>query len=249
MIWSCKVYYVDPSKEIELKDLIFKNRNIEYIYDKRVIGEKEEELKIYIDKVSENCYGPEAEVSMDHVIWLQRRRKRFPAVITVGLALQYFMREPIRGYLGIFGSQEIARRFISNFLKFAEDERGIDLSISDVRFLLSEKSRELTEKVEDLTKFKVSKVRDLYVASASITGWRLQEADVYHRWVERPEMSGKVERFGITLDDRTFVLANEGVIYTAQGKEKREPEVVYKILSILREVDALHIQVRLTGFL
>jgi len=220
----------------------------EYIYDK--IDNKN--LYFYIERPQITSYGKIIDVYVDRPIQIFNREEgRVIVKETISLNVCLYEKpEEISNFLAIFSPAESIRYFVHaiQFLvseKVRESEQFPNLimvrPILPVRFKLKGKEKELSKYFSNIRELSVRNIKDMYVHRANIGGIFLEQSGEYQKYVRSIEVSGDVNYFGVTFRDRVIMLSSEGKIWTRQGKNKVELNVVESILKILLNCNALFI--------
>lgn len=242
VFWSCTIYQINPKCQLFIENLLTKPKT-DYIYQvwEKPDG-KEEELKVYIDAISQRSYGTLIDLQMDrqsrsyHV----RGEKPYRFRITVNLGAHIFKQRGWPVLIGIFGRYENARKLRMALKRIYVDETGdSDTPLNLIFLKLRARDEALLQVFPNMKKMKVTGIQGSQVRSAILSGDMLEESPEYQRWVKDEDYCGTVEYFGVSVDDATVVLSTNGNMYSRQGKIPRPIGVVHQILQNLIECNAL----------
>ena len=246
VFWTCYIFKVNSQFNNFVKDIM--TRKGEYIYDK--IDNKN--LYFYIDGFQITSYGKIVDVHVDKPIRIFNREEGMVIVKeTTSLKVCLYEKpEEISNFLAIFSSAENIRYFVYAIRllvseKVRESGQFPNLimvrPILPVRFKLKGKEKELSKYFSNIRELSVRNIKDMYVHRANIGGVFLEQSGEYQKYVRSIEVSGDVNYFGVTFRDRVIMLSSEGKIWTRQGKNEVELNVVESILKILLDCNALFI--------
>ncbi|MEM2169955.1 MAG: hypothetical protein QXO15_08605 [Nitrososphaerota archaeon] len=101
------------------------------------------------------------------------------------------------------------------------------------------KENELNKYFSNIREISVKEIKDIYVHAASLRGILLELSEEYQKYVRDAEISGRINYFGVTIEERVMMLSSDGKIWTRQGKSEVEPETVRFILKVLNESNAI----------
>jgi hypothetical protein len=246
VFWTCHIFKVNPQFDNFVKDVM--THKGEYIYDN--IDNKN--LYFYIDGFQITSYGKIIDVNVDKPIRIFNREEgTILAKETISLDVCLYENPPeLSNFLAVFSSAESIRWFayairliISEKVRESRQFPNMIMvrPLLPVRFKLKGKEKELSKYFSNVRELSVRNIKDMYVHRANIGGVFLEQSGEYQKYVRSMDVSGDVNYFGVTFRDRVIMLSSEGKIWTRQGKDEVELNVVEGILKILLNCDALFI--------
>jgi len=244
VFWTCYIFKINPKFDNFVKDIIA--RKGEYLYDK--VDDKN--LYFYIDSIQTTSYGKEIKVYVDKPIQISNREEgQILVKETVELNVCLYEKpDELSNFLAVFSSTENTRHFgyaMRLLVSKKVQESGQFPNLVVVRpmlpvmFRLSGKEKELSKYFSNTKELSVKNIKDMYIHRASLKGNYLEQSSEYQKYVRDMQISGDINYYGITFRDRVIMLSSEGKIWTRQGKNEIEPNVVEEILKILQSCNAV----------
>jgi hypothetical protein len=156
-----------------------------------------------------------------------------------------FEKDPLVNVLGVFSNIFVANKIRHILVKAASDMLGkIVYSLSDVKFLLQEKEKDIREIAEfsDISEVKVEDAKDFYVEDVWLKGSSLSDSQEYKKFITDPNFSGKIKFIAFSYNDRVYYLIDDGRIFTRQAGTvyRIEHQYIFEILKNLIDVGAVY---------
>jgi len=248
VFWTCRVFKINPKFDSIVKDVVLKTGSYQY-------GKVEDKnLFLYIDRIQETFGGwaKLIETYVDSPRRIYNREENFVTIKeTVPFNICLFEKSSVSNFLAIFGSSYNIP-VLTYALKVIISEKGRSKGqipdslimfspLLKLNFRLKGKENELSKYFSNIREISVKEIKDMYVHAASLKGLLLELSEEYQKYVRDTEISGKINYFGVNVEGRVMMLSSEGKIWTRQGKNNVEPEIVKMILEVLDKCDAIHI--------
>jgi hypothetical protein len=248
VFWTCRIFKINPKFDIIVKDVILKKGSYNY-------GRVEnKDLYLYIDRIQET-FGKWAKLIEIYIDVPRRIFNREEGYVTIKETVPFnvclFETFDVSNFLAVFGSS-YNLPVLTYALKVIISEKGrsegqipesliIFSPLFKVIFKLKGKESELSKYFSNIREISVKGIKDIYVHAANLRGLSLELSEEYQKYVRDAELSGKINYFGVTVEGRVIMLSSEGKIWTRQGKNNIEPEIVKMILEVLDKCGTLNI--------
>jgi len=248
VFWTCRVFKINPKFDNLVKDVILRTGS--YLYGKI----EDKNLFLYIDRIQETFdeWAKLIEIYIDNPRRVYNREEGFVTIKeTVPFNICLFEKSSISNFLAVFGSSYNIP-VLTYALKVIISERGrssgqipdsliVFSPLFRLNFKLKGKENELGKYFSNIREISVKEIRDIYVHAASLKGLLLELSAEYQKYVRDAEISGRINYFGVSIEGRVIMLSSEGKIWTRQGKNNVEPEIVKMVLEVLDKCGAIHV--------
>jgi len=246
VFWTCRVFKVNPKYDDLVKSVILKVGSYKY---GRVDSKN---LFLYIDKIQDTFdeWAKMIDVCVDCPRTVSNREEGSITIKeTVPFKVCLFEKEDLSNFLAVFGSSYKVP-VLTYALKVIISEKGrqegrlpssviMFSPLLKLTFKLKGKENELNKYFSNIREISVKEIKDIYVHAASLRGILLELSEEYQKYVRDAEISGRINYFGVTIEERVMMLSSDGKIWTRQGKSEVEPETVRFILKVLNESNAI----------
>ena len=238
------MYKIEPELRKGIKSLLISSRKDEPLhYDTYSKDGTEFDLGIIIKKRYKNKHGTEIEISVDLV-------KRMPDRDEPNRIIRYCKEYKVQYLEGlktfndcliIFGPKIIDRSLMKAIKNKSAE---LDEAIPDPFILIAVDFNaldSLLEKFPNLKHFCIQNIPDERTKGVIVKGQRLEETDLFDRFVVNEDTKGPVNFIGITTDmDKIVYLGKDGSIYSRMSFEKEDiVKIIYKLYTKLKKSKAL----------
>ena len=238
------MYKIEPKLQKNIKALLLKSQKEQTLhYDTYSREGTEFDLGIIIKKRYKNKYGKEISISVDFI-------KQMPDRDDPARVIRYFKEYQVQyldgikffnDYLIIFGPKIIDKNLMKAIKNQLPEENE---AISDPFILMAVDfgaMGSLLKQFPNLKHFCIRDIPDEKTKGVIVRGHRLEETDLFNRFVVDEDTKGPINFIGITTDMGKIVyLGKDGSIYSRMNFEKEDiVKVVYNLYLKLQKIKAL----------
>jgi len=200
-------------------------------------GEKkyDEELYLVVENVRENEYGFISNVSIDFYKYIRTREKGQQRVVTYENGeIQIYNKEPIEGFIAVFGKTDFQRAVLDSVLKLCG--RG---ALKFIVFDIDRKFDLLKQNFRDFRRIYVKKISGhLFLQDIALGGVRIELADELNRYTKR--LGGRVTTIAFMFEGRWTLISSDGRIFSPSKYAYRfKTEILYKLLKKLIDLQLI----------
>ena len=242
MIWSCTIFQVNVKCLPQIETIL--TTTGKHVYDvwEKSGRQQNENMHIYIDKVTTTDSGKTIDLMMDVLSKPYFVRDEEPHVfkMTLRLGVHLFKKQGWPYLVGIFGRSQTATGFrIALKQIYKEKTQQKENPLLKVAFGLHEHDEALLQCFPNMKRLKVRGIQGLHVREASFKGVTLEESAEYQKYVKDPNFGGQLMNFAVPVSNETVTMSTLGNMHSSQGSKRVPVETVLEVLRNLLLCHAL----------